>query len=256
VKDTFYEGPAAGVNSNNSDLWKEVFDFIVAKDLSVSVRWMPSHTKDNQKKWCEGVSAIDVEANDMADKYAGEAAQKYELPNPVTCGPIYYYKLIKKIQKRLATIIMNLPDRTIDRKEKLEKIPKETISHLLLSTQHTICTDGTRVSCSVCLNNYKVSDGACRDWLRSPCVAIKSPHFGHTKIDDTASIHIGNNTIHVSHNLFKYRGLIYCLKCGALGTTQVRYLARPCQPPTVTGARNLQCLLAGKKPASISAWPE
>ena len=217
---------------------------------------MPSHTKDNQKKWCEGVSAFDVEASDMADKYAGETAQKYELPNPVTCGPIYYFNLIKKIQKRLATILINLPDRTIDKEEKLEKTPKPTVQHLLLNTQHTVCTDGTRVSCSVCLSSYKVSDSACKDWLSSQCVSIRSSHGGHTKIDDTASIHIGNKTIHVSHNLFKYRGLIYCLKCGALGTMQVRYLARPCQPPTATGAKNIEYLLAGKKPASISSWPD
>ena len=214
------------------------------------------HIKDNQKKWLEGVSDFDVAANDMADKYAGEAAQKYELPRSVTSEPIYYTSLIKKIQKRLATIIMNLPGRTIDKQNANNKVPKETLSQLLLNTQHTVCADGHRVSCSVCLNSYSATDRACKDWLRSPCIAIRSPHCKHTRIHEYAGIHIGNNTIHVSHNLYKYRGLLYCLKCGALGTKQVRLLAKPCQPPTETGTRNIQYLLAGKKPAGILAWPE
>ena len=156
----------------------------------------------------------------------------------------------------LVTIIINLPERKIDKKDKPDKVPKETVSQLLLNTQHTICADGTRVSCSVCLSSYRISDSACKDWLKSPCTAMRPPHYKHTHIDELTSIHIGNNTIHVSHNLFKYRGLLYCLKCGALGTKQVRHLAKPCQPPTETGTRNIQCLLAGKKPAGILEWPE
>ena len=35
VKDIFYKGPMAGKNNCNCDLWRDIFDFIVRKNLAV-----------------------------------------------------------------------------------------------------------------------------------------------------------------------------------------------------------------------------
>ena len=69
--DTFHKGRAAGANSNNCDMWKEMFDNVGSKCLQVNVRWMHSHTKEDGKELPEDVGQFDVGANDTADKLAG-----------------------------------------------------------------------------------------------------------------------------------------------------------------------------------------
>ena len=61
-------------------------------------------------------------------------------------------------------------------------------------------------------------------------------------------LHIGNQNIHVSHKLYKFKGLVYCNRCGAKGTTKAHKLGAPCMPPTVNGRANLKALRAGKLP--------
>ena len=56
--------------------------------------------------------------------------------------------------------------------------------------------------------------------------------------------------------LYECRGLIYCLKCGAIGTNQVRLLAGVCEEPTITGLRTLKALQEGKLPDGLKAWPD
>ena len=69
-------------------MWKEIFDNIGNKCLQVNVRWMPSHTKEDGEELPEGVSQFDVDANDTADKLAGEAARRAQLPDAVAWLPI------------------------------------------------------------------------------------------------------------------------------------------------------------------------
>ena len=62
-----------------------------------------------RKELPEGASQFDVEANDTADTLVGEAVRRAQLPNVVAWLPIYYMELAVDIQRRLATIFINLP---------------------------------------------------------------------------------------------------------------------------------------------------
>lgn len=116
VSDTFHRGPAAGADSNNCHLWKVIFHNLSSKSLTINIRCMPSHLGEEGKDLPEGVTWFDVDANDSADQFAGEAAQRGELPNAITWQPICYTKLIKSIQKRLATILLSLPHSAVEKK--------------------------------------------------------------------------------------------------------------------------------------------
>ena len=174
----------------------------------------------------EGVTWFDVDANDRADYYAGEAAKATQLPRGVTYQLIKQMYLITKIQKRLAAILLNLPQRKIEKIAKPDPIPRIGLQEILQNTSHSIVHSQSRLSCTECMNSFLSSDASCKRWLSSPCSRIAfAPHITHVKINYQDSIHLGNRVIHGSHNLFKYRWLIYCLKCGAIGTNQVRILA-------------------------------
>jgi len=108
---TYNKVPKAGVNSCNCDLWKGIFSSIVKKALLLKVRWMPSHLKEKDGPLPDDVTAFDIEANDVADHYAGQAASRFQIPDEAAANFVYYAKLVKKIQKRLSYILMNLPSR-------------------------------------------------------------------------------------------------------------------------------------------------
>ena len=106
------------------------------------------------------------------------------------------------------------------------------------------------------MNSFSIADSACKPFLQSECVPIAAPQFSHIQIDNSAPIHIGNQTINCSHNIYKYRGLIYCLKCGAVGTKQIRLLAKQCEPPNNSRKYALINILAGKLPYGFAKWPD
>ena len=142
--DTFNKGPKAGANSANCDLYREIFNVIYDKMLRVHVRWMPSH-KGEGDSLPEGVSNFDVYANDRADTFAKEAAKSWQLPLAVSINFLHYASLVGNIQRRLATIMVNLPSR--ERcgsvcKEPAE--PKESVEDWLATTTHSITWTGNR----------------------------------------------------------------------------------------------------------------
>jgi hypothetical protein len=115
---------------------------------------MPSHTKDHKHKMVCGVSDFDILANDLADSMADAAAARFQLPKAVYSTPIHYYKLIKRIQRRLATILINLPERKVERFPEPEPIPRVRLSQLLKETKHCIVYSSNRVTCNACMNSF------------------------------------------------------------------------------------------------------
>jgi hypothetical protein len=148
---TYSSGPEAGDVSVNCDLYNEIFSSARRKALRLSVRWMPSHLQEGGER-PTGVSLSDVRGNDHADKLARVAADKYQVPLQVSTDYLYYVSLVAKIQKRLATIVVSLPDRKRDAREAtvsstVSATPRATIKHSLAETDHVIIHKGGRMSC-------------------------------------------------------------------------------------------------------------
>ena len=100
VYNTYAGGQSAAVNSANCDIYKQMHEQIYFKQLSIVVRWMPSHLghaeHDDRP---EGVSHFDVLANHQADSYAGIAAVQAQIPDPVAVNYIYYVDLVAKTRR-------------------------------------------------------------------------------------------------------------------------------------------------------------
>ena len=61
---------------------------------------------------------------------------------------------------------------------------------------------------------------------------------------------------YIFHAIYKYRGLLYCNKCGArCGVNQIRKLARPCEAITGAGKLVLGCINKGIRPPGVDMWP-
>ena len=103
----------------------------------------------------------------------------------------------------------------------------------------------------------ETDDPTCKHWLTSHCLknAI-APQVKHIQLASDASIHIGNQVVHNSHNLFSYRGLLFCFKCGAFGSKKLNLLSKQCEQATYTGERALKYIFRGDKPPSLTEWPD
>ena len=72
-------------------------------------------------------------------------------------------------------------------------------------------------------------------------------------------LHIGNLSIHHSHKINTFKGLIYCRTCGArAGSTPagfLKLLAKPCTYPGRYGKDNIKRLSEGRLPHGLKCWP-
>ena len=88
---------------------------------------MPSHLDEEGKPTKEipngvVVSETDIKGNKQADILAGIAAKRVCVPLNASAPILYYKSLVKRIQNRLAAILINLPYRPENR----DKAPKTT----------------------------------------------------------------------------------------------------------------------------------
>ena len=151
---------------------------------------------------------------------------------------------------------MHLPAREHNaKKSSLNTNTSNKISDLLANTSHTITFRSNRYFCSSCHNNFRSGDPGLKAWLSVSC-SHHNPQEFHKPTRVYDSIHIGNSCAHVSHELYSYRGFIYCGKCGNYGVQHFSGLARECHAPKLAGARFLKNIASGQLPCGFTAWPD
>ena len=127
------------------------------------------------------------------------------------------------------------------------------------STTHIIVRNANRVYCTVCMSNFALGDPSCKHWLQTACPgkSCTSSSADHKPIKVDLSLHRGNSNTHISHEIFSFRGLIYCSRCGArAGKKQFRLLAKPCTTITTYGEHVLNSIRNNKLPTGLTTWPE
>ena len=82
------DGPRACIRSMKCDIFESIFRSTIDKAIKLTVRWMPSHRKDEDER-PEGASLQDVLGNRLADLYAGNAAVRCALPVHISAPYLY-----------------------------------------------------------------------------------------------------------------------------------------------------------------------
>ena len=257
VKDKFCEGEESALKSTNCDLFKEVFQHIHSKQLQVTVRWMPSHLNEREEqRFPLGITRTDILANALADREAGEAARSHEISQNIAASFIYYYGLTRKIQRRCAAIICSLPNRLKTRVPKNLFSPQPvSVDSLLHNSSHFVFVDNrNKIRCARCLDCMPASGSRVRQWLKSECANFKVDEIRPVPLK-AEIVQLGNRSSHPTHQIFHFKGLIFCNKCGYRGPQKLVGLFRPCKPPSQQGKQNLKDLAAGRLPYGLSQWP-
>ncbi len=229
LHNTFNKGPKAGLVSSNADLYNILYKHAVEKAIQIKVSWMPSHLTPAEDR-PQHVSELDLKGNAQADHQAGLMTKEVCLPLGVSAPVIYYYSLIKRIQRRLTTIVTHLPHRVRHKTAPMERRVKPSIESLIAVSDHIAFEQGARVKCARCLNSFHELDASLQHFLSSPCTAVGTNLDQPIPVSYEA-IHIGRQVVHHTHKLFTYEDVRYCNRCGMLGASKLRNPAHPCSPP-------------------------
>ncbi len=215
---------------------------------------MPSHLTPEEER-PSSVSELDLKGNSWADTKAGDIAREVALPLNVSALVIYYYHLIERVQKRLTTIITLLPGRPKHKRAHVPKMVKPSLDTLIAQSNHVAYIQGSRVKCARCLNSFNKHDTTVSHFLATSCSARGSSSDRPVPMKHE-SIHIGRRTIHHSHSIHTFRGLIYCNNCGMRSSTELHNLNKQCMPPTEYGMQTKLALSNGKLPPKLTRWPD
>ena len=248
VKDKFKAGPNEACKSSNCDLYHELFSIIRRDEIDLEVEWLPSHLEEEgcKKTIPDYVNEVDIKGNAIADKYAGIAADLVQVPLPVATECKHYYKLVKRLQWRLATIVQHLPPRVKHRSVCNPRSEKITLEQKISESSHTLERKGDRFTCISCLDSFTLKDPAFQHWLAGIC--MKAPEKCDRPVHINSNLHIGNANAHSSHRLRFFDGLVYCNRCGSRAMHHMRRLARPCRPPGTYGKLTLKYIREGRLP--------
>ena len=126
VYNIYNSGVTHALASANRDLWEQIFQNTQSKGLDLTVKWLPSHLKDGQKKpkrlptpaW---VTDWHIRGNSLADGLASEAAQLCQLDGDVARPVLQNMELASKIQKRLVSVVCSFEKRRHTPKQKQPK---------------------------------------------------------------------------------------------------------------------------------------
>ena len=203
------------VQSTNGDLWKEVFQHIETKKLEFQLIWVPSHLNTKPEK-AKGkvIPQLHFAANYIADHFAGLAANRVEVDRNVAVEVVSRYFLVKKIQLRIVNILELLERKNSEQrpdKHKVAAFPKRELAEL---SDHALVYDNGLWTCVNCRQALHTSAPWLKHWFSSICKCIVDDTAFPIRIDPLNARFVGRTIPHSSHDLYSFKGLTYCCKCG------------------------------------------
>ena len=131
----------------NGDLFKQIFLATRLNNISLTVRWMPSHT-DETDELPAGVTRRDVVGNNFADIEAGKAALLHEVDLNASSIMLHYRALAGRIQRLIVAILQSLPQRKLFEKPLRIPFRKADLESLFQHSQHVLYFSGDNVCCA------------------------------------------------------------------------------------------------------------
>ncbi len=232
------------------------------------VYWMPSHPDNPEAKTKKGkpkvrpvwVHDYDIKGNKEADELADRAAEIAELPGWLVEPLIDNIRMVRLIQLRIATIVCNLPKRNHKKPVCHSYIPtpgKLTKEQAMANSEHLLRTTEMVVQCSECLSTVHLNSPDFCAFLRTPCIPAVRSHACNVSI--VGQIRIRNQESHPSHDMYSYRGIQYCNKCGYMVKRRMQNLIKPCNGSnhrSVHGQRVLESIAKHELPPGVECWPD
>ena len=267
----YSEGYDSCLRSENADLWQEIHEVINVRCVTLNLVWVKAHCDSPELVSPYPMSYTHILGNELADRLANRAAEAYEVAYQDSIDLLWYYSTIRKIQARLLVIISHIiPERTAvpAAPPRVPRQPSTPVACAVFSSQHCFYMLGPSMHCYNCFQQAPRPKQLLLQWLAAPCRAERAYAYlrltgEHRPVQLPASrpVNVGRRTLHSSHSLAAYRGLIFCTKCGYYAHHRALHLADRCTwPPSnprevnqaINRVRNLR---RGILPGGVRDWP-
>jgi len=150
VHDTFHKGMRRALLAANADLFLTLFTTPNTKNITLSLKWMPSHLDTNfHKKRPQWVRDYHIAGNKAADLQADLASAAHQLPFQVIEPVLRNIKHLRIIQRRAVIIYQHMPDRPPPIKPPKHTTKLITEDHLR-ATKHHLTETNTKYRCQAC----------------------------------------------------------------------------------------------------------
>ena len=251
---------------DNFDLWARFWKRARGRDSLPTARWTNGHVeeKDLQKY---APSWVDIFGNECADTLAGRSAKLAKVTSAQAHLVLSHFRITREIQRRALAILQLVSGEPWQPRPASYSLPRLAgfASGALVPTAHKLLWVGNRVACSDCLQGRSASSAALlKAWLASPCEGF-SPEAALVRQSASKPSHlpvgtvqfVGSREVHQTHDLWLYRGLLYCKRCGAYAGTRARLLAQACRRVvSASGSQVLAAIADDVKPRNLRAWPD
>ena len=256
------------LHSSNSDLWRAYFEAVDHKSLVVDLQWCKGHpTMDLVRQ--HNITARDAVGNILADALAERGAKEFAVYSEDAFGAKWHFDLVSKIQKRAVIILAETANRQVVKAAaRSAKSPLPTVANLSMQSQHNITAIGKVLHCFACHRHSAPGAVAARAFLATPCrpdVVLSSSYTAGavrpTKIPSDRTIQVGHQVVHSSHEIYIFKGMHFCKKCGNYAVKRLLNLAKECEPRGKTPEHTARIrsavvsLLQGKLPRGVSEHP-
>jgi hypothetical protein len=179
--------------------------------MPLIVHWLPAD-----------ITALDIKGNEFADLQAGKAAENHVVNLNASSHYLWYINHARRIQQRPVVIMCSLEAR---KKPQVEDpiqrmLPKSpAIETLFPFSSHVPCHNGNSIMCARCSCSYPRNHEYIRKWLISECPMLNST-IDRPRPLSAEIFQVGRKSIHVSHKLNIFKGLMYCRRCGCRASTK------------------------------------
>ncbi len=175
VIDKYRDGREACNKSANADLYRLLFHYVDTKNITLNIKWMPSHLDTEPEKERPGwVNDYHIIGNNQADRLAGISAAQGSLDMNVVSKVVWYTSLVKNIQARFAAIICNLPNRHRIQRPVITKPTAPSKELLLTLSKHAFVMDGAQLRCNLCKCTVGYNSPDVKSVLGSDCIPLRT----------------------------------------------------------------------------------
>ena len=229
---------------------------IASKNLDFRLFWVQGHLDTVAP--VGDFPAIFVAANLAADVFADKAAHRCQLSPSTTTEVLLRTKLVKRIQLRLARIVISHVEKSSFEQRPTTNRPKQASIHECIElSSHHLVEEASGWRCLICHSRVSKNAQSLRVWLASACMPIVRNLSD--KCDEHPSwfpIQVGSSIIHSSHTVRSYRGIFFCTQCGHFGAQKLVCLARQCNMHTTKASqKHLDSLMRLELPTKSMVWP-
>jgi len=252
VHDTFHKGKDRALMSQAADLFDRLFAVIRFRNITLDLKWMPSHLNDPEKakkvKVPGFVTPWHIDGNVFIDNVATQAAALHRVSSSVADPILKRVNNLKLIQLRIAAIIKDLPSRK--KRISVPPVPRRSLEGAMATSRHSVSltADSKSVCCLTCHSTISLKASHLYDFLDGSC---------QIPIKNLSVVAIGKQHSHPSHPIVLYGGVYLCTACGCVGRAKLRHLAGPCHSMPTSSSRksNLDAFCKGGPLPGMPGWP-